>query len=98
MKRPVPTTTRARHAVRRLVHAPARPAKLDKIGRADGARKAAVGTGTQAASAVRVHDQAPDQAGVAAMAIGKSIGQRPIFAVLVTGAIGLMLGLLRPRG
>ena len=33
----------------------------------------------------------------AAMTIGRSIGQRPIFALLATAAIGLMMGLLRPR-
>jgi ElaB/YqjD/DUF883 family membrane-anchored ribosome-binding protein len=51
----------------------------------------------QAVSAGRVYDDTREQVRGAAIAISRSIEQRPILAVLVTGAIGLLLGVLRPR-
>jgi hypothetical protein len=97
MKRPVPTATRASRAVRQVAARPVRPSKIANIGRNDRAARAAVGDGTQAASAGRVYDQTREQVRGAAMPISRSIEQRPILALLVTGTIGFLMGFLSPR-
>ena len=97
MKRPVPNATRASHAIRKVITRPARSSKIANIGRNDRARRASADDGTQAASAGRVYDQTREQVRGAAIAVSRSIEQRPILTLLVTGAIGIMMGLLHPR-
>jgi len=97
MKRPV-TSTRASHAVREVTtHRPGRSSAVGKIGLRDRAERVASGKNSQTVTAGPVYDQIGKQAREAAMALSNSIEQRPLLALLVTGAIGFMIGLLRPR-
>jgi len=98
MKRPAATVTRASHAVRvTTTRRPAQPSNVDKVGLSDRAARVAGGKGTQTVMAGRVYDQTREQVRGAVMTLSNSIEQRPVLALLVTGAIGFMMGVLRPR-
>ena len=92
MKRPISNATRASDAVHEAAASrPVRSSRAEKIRPARAARVA--GGDLRTATAGRGYKQTRG----AAVIFCNSITQRPLLALLVTGAIGFMIGLLHPR-